>query len=908
MNWWQKTLASLRAPFRKEKLDAEMDEEMRSHIEMQTRENLASGMSPASARRQAFREFGWLESIQETCRDQRGVTWLEKLAQDARFGLRTMLKHPGSTTLAVVILALGIGGNTAVFSVVEKTILNPIPGTASERLVALQEVEIRHNARWNVSPPLFSELTAWTNVFQSVQAYSQGPTTLTLERNGTEVKLTGVTASPGFLSLFGIPPLSGRTFLPQEGTHGQDNVLVASYGLWKDYFGGEPHFVGSTIRLSGRAYTVIGVMPPSFQFPFSAQEDQFYLPYTFTVEETTNPEMIGNRVWGLIGRVRPGASLQQTRALLDTLALRRGQEHPDPQATWAIEARPARTMFVAPTLAPTLWSLQAAVGMLLLISCANVGTLLVARSVARRGEFSIRLAIGAGRWRLARQLITESLLLAGLAGLLGVFFAWGGIRALDQFYLGALPRMRAVGLDWRMLMLMVLISGLTGLIFGVAPAWIGSHLNLTDALKDTAQQQSGGFGQRLFQDGLVVLQLMLATVLLVGAGLMIQTVVKLLRVNPGLDPKGLYQVLYDSNPIRDLVKPDAEALKRGGTARREAILDWFSKEVQTELLWDETLVEKLRTTVGIEAVAISPLGVGMRSQDDFHVDGRAEVVQGSHIPIGIRSGDYFHTLHLPLTAGRLLTKEDCIPGLQSVVINQAFAQQCWPGKDPLNRRIASKDFKRNYVVVGVVKNTLDWRRDTPQLPAVYEPIERILMGFSRGAFMVRSQLSPQAFRNAVKDLGQQMEPPVKLEFLTSIEKELDSSTASRRVYMWLLTAMGSLGLLLSALGIYAVLAYAVVRCTREIGIRMAVGASRYHIGRLVLGRGGRLIINGLVLGAAVAFTLARYVESLLYQVTPNDPWVFGVVILTLGASAGLACYLPARRAMKINPMTALRYE
>ena len=908
MNWWQKTLASLRAPFRREKLDAEMDEEMRSHIEMQTRENLAAGMSPESARRQALREFGWLESIRETCRDQRGVTWLEKLAQDARFGLRTMLKHPGSTALAVLILALGIGGNTAVFSVVDKTILHPIPGQTHDRLVALQEVEMGHNARWNVSPPLFSELATWTNVFQSLQAYSQGPSTLTLERNGAEVKLTGVTTSPGFLDLFGIPPLAGRTFLPQEGTPGQDNVLVASYGLWKEYFAGEPGFVGSTIRLGGRAYTVIGVMPPSFQFPFGAAEDQFYLPYTFTVEETANPEMIGNRVWGAIGRLRHGVSLKQTRALLDALAARRQKEPPEPQTRWVIDVTPANQMFVGATLAPTLWSLQAAVGMLLLIACANVGTLLVARSVARRGEFSIRLAIGAGRSRLARQLITESLLLATLAGMLGVFFAWGGIRALDHFYLGPLPRMRAVGLDWQVLLLTSLVSSFTGLLFGVGPAWVASHLNLTDALKNAAQQQSGGLGQRLFQDGLVVLQMALATVLLVGAGLMIQTMITLLRVDPGLDPKGLYQVLYDSNPVRDLVKPDAQALKRGGGARRQALLEWFPKELEAELLWDETLIEKLSHTAGIESVAISPLGVGMRSHDDFHVEGRPDVLQGTHIPIGIRSGDYFRTLRLPLVAGRLLTKEDCVPGLQAVLINQAFAQQCWPDQDPLNRRITSKEFKGSYVVVGVVKNTLDWRRDTPQLPAVYEPIERIPRGFSRGAFMVRSRLSPQALRNAVKDLGQQMEPRTRLEFLSSIEHELDGSIAPRRVYMWLLTTMGSLGLLLSALGIYAVLAYAVVRRTRELGIRLAIGASRNSIARLVLGRGGRLIINGLVLGAVVAFTLAHYVESLLYQVKPNEPWVYAGVVLTLGAAAGIACYLPARRAMNINPVTALRYE
>jgi hypothetical protein len=469
--------------------------------------------------------------------------------------------------------------------------------------------------------------------------------------------------------------------------------------------------------------------------------------------------------------------------------------------------------------------------------------------------------------------------------------------------------MRSADVDWGVLLLTFVVSGLTGLVFGVAPAWVASHLNLTDTLKDTAQQQSGSFGQRLFQDGLVVLQLSLAMVLLVGAGLMIQTTVRLLQVKPGLDPKGLYQVLYDGNPIRDLVHPDTEAVNKGGAARRQALLEWWPKEVQSELLWDETMVERLQSVGGIEAATISHFGGGMRSLDDFHVEGRDEIIQGSRNPVGILSGDYFHTLRLPLVSGRLFTKDDCIPGQQSVVVNQALAQQCWPGQEPLSKRIASKDFKHTYVVVGVVKNTLDWRRDTPQLPTLYEPIERITdIGFGCGAFMVRSSLGPEAMRSAVKGLGEQMSPPTKLEFLNSIENELNSSTAPRRVYMWLLTGMGGLGSLLSALGIYAVMTYTVVRRTREIGIRMAVGATQANIATLILGRGGRLVINGMVLGAVVAVTLAQYVESLLYQVKPTDPWVYAGVFLTLGTVAGFACYLPTRRAMRINPMAALRYE
>ncbi|MHB8520573.1 MAG: ADOP family duplicated permease [Limisphaerales bacterium] len=909
MRPWHLLASRLRALFRKEQLDLELDDQLQFHLEMQIRENLDAGMKPDEARFAAFRSLGGVDRVKETCRDQRGINWIENLLQDTRFGLRMLAKHPGSTALAVLILAVGIGGNTAVFSVVDKTILHPIPGKATDQLVALQEIDVVHNAQWNVSPPLFAELSTYTNVFASLAAYFQSPATLTLERNGTTVKLSGATTTPGFFRLLGVRPLAGRAFLPEEGKSGNDNVLVASYGMWQ-YFGGDSKFVGSPITLSGRAYTVVGVMPPAFQFPFSPEESQFFIPHVFTAEETTNPDQIRNRTWAVIGRLQDGVSLSQARALLDTLAQRRQKEHPEPNSKWVIEAKPAQTMFVGPTLAPTLWSLQAAVAMLLLISCANVGTLLLARAVARRGEFSIRMAIGAGRSRLIRQLIAENLLLAGLAGLIGLFFAWGGIRALDRFYLGSLPRMRAVGLDGWVLTLTLLVSGLAGMVFGVAPAGIASHLNLTDALKDTAQQQSGGFVARLFQDGLVVLQVSLAVVLLVGAGLMLQTTAKLLRVDPGLDPKGLYRVIYDANPLMKTVQPDYEAVKQGGAARRQAIAEWFAKEVKTELQWDETMVKRLCSIPGIEAAAINGNSGGAWAYGDFHVEGRDDLVQLSPSQIGIRSGDYFRTLRLPLLAGRLLTTEDCVAGQQAVVVNQELARRCWPGQDPLGKRLSSADqFKEEYVVGGVVKGMLDWRRDTPQQPTLYVPVERLTKySVTRGSFIIRSKLQPTALREVVKRLGMEMVPATQLNFFDSVETGLYASTAPRRVYMWLLTTMGILGLLLSALGVYAVMAYAVVRRTREIGIRMAMGATRGNIARLIVGRGGRLVINGMVLGTAAAFTLAHYVESLLYQVKPTDPWVFGGVFLTLGTVAAVACYLPARRAMRIDPMTALRCE
>jgi len=684
---------------------------------------------------------------------------------------------------------------------------------------------------------------------------------------------------------------------------------VASCGFWQQYFGGHPKFIGSTITLNGHAYTVVGIMPPSFQFPFRPGENQFWIPHVFDAEDTTNPDYNMNRVWSVIGRLQDGASLEQARAFLDTVAQRRERDRPETNRKWIIEAKPARTMFIGPTLERTLWSLQAAVLMLLLISCANVGTLLLARAVARRGEFSIRMAMGAGRLRMVRQLVTESLLLAGAAGVFGVVFAWGGIRALDNFYLGNLPRMKVVGLDWSLLALTVIVSALTGLLFGAAPAWLVSHLGLSDSLKDTSQQQSGSFVQRLFQDGLVVLQVSLAVVLLVGAGLMIQSTVRLLRVDPGLDPTGLFGAFFGKSMEPFSSNVDFEAAKKRGLSPREATIENYVARVKGSYMWQSTMIERLRSIPGVQSVSIKPT----RVFSDFRIEGRDELVRLEQNLVGLSIGDsFFRTLRVPLVAGRLLTKEDAVPGQGSVVVNRELARRFWPDQDPLGKHVmhSAFDTARTLVVAGVIENIKDLGRDVDPQPAFYEPAERITdTGFYPEVhFMIRSNTDSDLLRKTVTQIGKEMSPPLDLSDLYSVEAYLYASTAPRRIYMWLLLTMGGLGLLLSALGVYAVMAYAVVRRTREIGVRMALGATRGNIARWILGRGGRLVLNGMILGAAAAFALAHYIENLLYQVKPGDPWAFVGVVLTLGAVAGIACYIPARRATRINPMEALRYE
>jgi putative ABC transport system permease protein len=907
MSWLWKLCARFRALFQRERLDRDMAEEMSLHIEMQTQENIEAGLRPEEARREALRQFGWVESIKESCRDARGLKCIEDFAQDARFGVRKIVRNPAFAVLAVLILALGIGANTAVFSVVDKMILHPFPGGKGARLVTLRERDVMHDAMWEMAPPLFAQLSTRSDLFASLAAYCL-PSGFKLERGGDIVEVSAVSTTPGLFATLGAHPMAGRLFLPSEGASGQDRVVVVSYGFWQSYFVGDPGFVGRTVTLNGEPYTVIGIMPPTFQFPLSAKQNQVWLPHVFRQEEVDDPEQVRNRVWNVIARLQNGVPLGRVRSFLDSLTRIRQEQTREPGKKWAIVLQPAR--LGGPTLAATLWSLQGAVAMLLVIACANVATLLVAQAIARRGEFSIRMAIGAGRSRLMRQLTTESLMLVGLAGLTGLFFAWAGIRALDRFYLGDLARMRFIGVDRSVLALTVLVSAFAGVMFTATPVWLISRVRLSEGLRDASREHGESGLQRLFRDGLVVLQVGLAVVLLVGAGLMVQTVRRLLRVDPGLDPRGLYQVAYDPQPLMEITRPESEALKQGGAARQKAIAEWWVNEVQTELRWDETMVEKLRAIPGIESAAINGNSGSSYAFGDYRVEGRDDLVQLSPSAVGIRSGNYFQTLRLPLVAGRLFTKEDCIPGAESVVINQTLARRCWPGQDALGKRLVSNDeFSDHYTVVGVVKDMLDWRTDTPQQPTLYVPVERLTKySVRRGSFILRVGPGADALPGILKRLGREMVPPVEIRFLNSVEHELYRSTAPRRVYMWLLNTMGALSLLLSALGIYAVVAYSVVRRRHEIGIRMALGATRGSIARLIVGRGARLVVSGLLLGMVAAFTLTQYLRSLLYQVTPGNLSVYGAALLILGGVALLACYLPARRAARIDPMAALRHE
>ena len=815
-------------------------------------------------------------------------------------------KHPGSTLLVVLILALGIAGNTAIFSVVDKAVLNPIPVANADRLVTISEVDRMHDGQWPISPPLFAELASHTNVFSAIAAYEQGGAELKLVRDGVTLRFNGAVTTPLFFSLLGAKPHAGRLFVPQDGTPGADPVIVLSHRCWQQHFGCDPGLIGRALAFEGKSYTVIGIAPPAFQFPRSLVNGQFWMPHSFSPEERTNPDYVRHRFWIPIARLREGVTVEQARAWLGAVADRREQEYPEPQRKWIIEAQPARTMFADSVLRQTLWSLLVAMLALLLIACANVGSLLVSRALARKGEFSIRLAMGASQWRLALQVTIECLILAGFAGLLGVFFAWSGIRALSFLYLGELRQLRGAGLDGSVLALTASASVLAAIVFGIAPVWLVSGLRVNDTLKDTAQQQTGGSAARFLQDSLVVVQVSLAVVLLTGSGLLIQSMLRLLRVEPGLDPKGLYRLEFDGKALGEMGNISRQKLNDMGMTGEE----WLTAHRQRVRRWQELLLERLRTVPGIDSAAESGYAGSTWTELNYRVDGREDLVNLQPNYVGIRGGDFFRTARIPLVQGRLLTAADCNPGEQAVVINQALARLCWPDRNPLGEQIrgTDNDYPRDYRVVGVVKDLLDWRLDRPQLPTFYCPAGRNGEETVEGSFMVRSNLDPGVLRETATRIGREMSPATEVVYFCNVESSLRNSTASRRVYMWLLNALAALGLALAALGVYAVTACAVARRTKEIGVRMALGASRGDIASLVMGRNARLVLNGLVLGVVTALVLTRMIESLIYEAQTGGPWAYMGVVLTLGTSVFIASYLPAHHAMRIDPMDALRHE
>jgi putative ABC transport system permease protein len=906
--------ARIRALFAKRGwLDAEMDEEMGAHIDMQTEANIEAGMTEAEARRAAFREFGHLDGIKETCREQReswigrqlSMTW-----KDVRFALRQLRGSPGFTTVAIVTLALGIGGSTAIYSVLNNVVLNPVPGPEPDRL--LQIAERTYIARddsyhfFGVSPPVLEGLRANQDFFAEFAFYDHRHMERQTEDFVESVQCTFV--SPNFFKLWDVAPILGRTFAEDEAVPldvyeqpAKDSVIVLKHSWWKSFFDGDREVLGKTIELSGRHFTVIGVMPEYFGFPWGRAE--FWVP---TEDLRVERDILVSANTRVLARLKPGTTEGQAQAMLDTVAQQVTQNYANTYGypdDWSrrpggleLRARPLRHEFqdggMGENLRQTLFGLLAAIGFVLLIVCANVATLTLARGERRQQEFAVRTALGAGRTRLMRQVLTESVLLGCLGGLGGLIVTHWSIQILITLA-KEMPRLRPVEVDLHVLGVAFLLSLATGVVFGLVPTWRASTASLGDAVKQAGTMATAGIWRSRYRDALVVVQVALALVLLAGAGLMIQSVVRLLQVDPGYNTENLLRVSVRL-PF-------------------EKYSSFSSPDLTNQTLTE--LHERIASLPGVRAV-----GVYKDSSESLELEGPEGSIRVGLRGCGLEESDLFDAMGVALLGGRLLDKSDLeegfffqtdgVEGVSAVVINQTMANLFWPGQDPVGKSFSSTSphAKRTYEVVGVVADVRTYRYSETIGPIFYRPYQELLLQGESPMFLIRIATDPGTLAPAIRRELIAAEPGMRTPHFGVVSQTLYDSTLAQRTFMTYLIVFAAVGLLLSAIGIYGVLAYSVARRTREIGIRMAVGSGRGRVVALVMTEGVRLIAVGMGVGLVAAFWLTRFLEHQLFEVSRGEPVVFAGVALLLFVVGLVACLLPALRATRIEPMTALRYE
>ena len=803
---------------------------------------------------------------------------MNTLLNDIKFAMRQWRKNPSFAIVAVLTLALGIGATAAIFSVVNAVLLDPLPMKDSPRLMEIAEFDIVKHGKRRVSPPLFLDLQQQEDLFQDMCAF----TGTYLQVPGEEFPETvyGSQVTANFFDLLEAMPVKGRTFLPGEGLSGNDKILVVSHGFWQRYFGGDPNVVGRTLSAIDGArdehlYTVVGIMPPEFQFPRRDYLCEFWRPHVLSRANHSNPFERVFRNWGVAARLHEHVSRQQSQAVADTISQRLAHAYPDHCANWRIQVRPLQNMFYDGKLRQTLLGLLGTIGLILLLICTNMTNLLLARSEKRQKELAIRTALGAGRLRLARQLGTECILLALLGGTLGLLVMRLSIDALTARIPLSIPQMREITADEGLLGLICLISILTGAGFGLLPAWQSSKPRLNETLKGTGRACLDGARPGRIRDLLVVSEMALALVLLVGAGLMIQSVARLLRVDTGFDPHHMLSVGVSF-----------------GQRREPGHIQRF--------------VERFQALPGVESVGLSEPG----NSSEY-------VTEGGTVPISIRrtgcstgSSDYFKGMDILLFTGRHFSEEDTHSSQRTIIINETMARLCWPGQDPLGKRVKNKrgSWEEALTVVGVVRDIKEVRLDYEVGARFFMPFERLRLSYAFFMLRTRHNIDPLALTKAILAEIKVLDPTVPVPRIRSVKKELFDSTAARRTYMKFMSLFAGVGLLLSVIGVYGVMSYATARRTHEIGIRIALGARGSDVLGLTMKKGLSLVAAGLALGVAGAMALTRMLASLLYDVAPTDPMTMAAVSLLLTSVALVACFIPARRAAKIDPMEALRYE
>jgi putative ABC transport system permease protein len=888
MKWFNILRDRLRALRGREAVINDIDREMRAHVDLQTEANVRAGMSPVEARDEAMRSFGNRNRALDAAYDVKGGGVFETITQDVRYGARMLAKHKAFTAIAVITLALGIGANTAIFSVVNELLLRPLPYRDPAGIVMLWEVSPEGRHQNTTSRANYRAWKTQSSSFAEAAAFSDQR--FNLSGAGEPEQISVQMATPEFFKVLGVEPLLGRTFSADDEGAGKERIAVLSYSLWQRHFGGQTNIVGQPITLNGNTFTIIGVMPASFQFHIKQRSGtgrpaELWTLLPMPVGPGANEH---GRFLSVVARLKNGVTPEQAGAELKTIHARLSEQEPQFSKNYTAEVLPLREQFFGNVRRP-LWLMLGAVGFVLLIACANVANLLLSQATSREKEIALRSALGARRARITRQLLTESLLLALLGSVLGLGLAWLGIKALIAISPRDLISFQTVGLNVPVLLWTLGISVLTGIIFGLAPALHISRLNLNDTLKEGGKSESAqASGSRCLRSALVVTEIALAMVLLASAGLLIKSFARLQQVDRG----------FNTDKILTMVVPLLDAK--------------YSQDPQCIAFFVQTL-DRVRALPGVRSAGMInflPLYGGLGSGTDFKIEGRPEPPPGQGPSCDVRSVDagYFPTMGIPLLRGRNFSDLEQKEARHVILINDALARKYFPNEDPIGKRLDVDMFDDRFwaPIVGVVGNVRYDSLIDESPPAVYFPHPDLTYSFM--TLVIRTDGEPSAIAPAVQRQIRLLDPNQPISDVRTMDQVMSEWVSRSRFNTLLLGLFAGLATLLSAVGIFGVMNYSVALRTRELGLRLAIGAQPRQVLLLVLRQGLLLTIFGVVLGLAAAFALTRLLSGLLFGVDAVDVSTFTTISFLLVIVSLLACYLPARRAMRIDPLQALRYE
>jgi putative ABC transport system permease protein len=893
MSLLRKLACGLNLLFQRNRTERELDAELNAFLEMAAEEKVKQGMSRREALRSVRLEHGSVAATKETVRASGWESFVETLWQDLRFAARVLRKSPGFTTVAVLTLALGIGANTAIFTVVDGVLLKPLPYPQPDRLVMLLERQLSDGTLGTVAPANFFDWREQSHSFDKMAAIDPYPDFI-LNGSGSPQRLTGAAVSFDFFSLLEIPMALGRDFLPEEDRPGYNQVVVLSYSAWQQYFGGRADVVGRQLALNNSAYSVVGVLPRDFTLVSNASDfpsrNRFDVWTPLALSSPPKPWQRGTHPLRVFARIKPGIPLQRAQADLNQVAANLQRLYPADDKERGITAVPLSEHAVA-NVRIALFTLLAAVGMVLLMACANIANLLLSRAVTRQKEIALRVALGANRRRLAQQLLMESMVLVILGGSLGLSFACLTVPTVLHYLPADLPRASEIAVDGRVLAFTSLLSLFTGILFGLLPLLQSHQVNANDSLK----QQGRGItaGQSRIRSALIIGQVAVALVLLVGAGLMTKSFWMLLKVSPG------FRTWHILTARLSLPPQYVNGYAFGTGAHRQ--ISAFQRE----------LLERVRHIPGVQSAAFTaylPLS-GANNSWAFDVDGRPPKPPGVFDSTNYRpvTAGYFETIGIPVRRGRGINSDDDEDHPLVVIINESMARTFWEHEDPIGQRLRFGEPKWR-TIVGIVGEVHHTALGTPPEPEMYIPYGQIPNVEARPTIVLRTSVEPTSLASALRNVVSEVDTGVPVDHVETMEQIVSVSVGEPRFRTAVLLMFAILALFVASIGLYGVMSFLMSQRTREFGIRVAVGASSGALLRLVLGQAATLVSVGICLGLVAALLLARSIASLLYGITPFDTATFASVSLVLAVVALLASYIPARRAASVDPMVALRYE